>query len=90
MKATLHDSTSGEIIAEIKCTIRHYEDPEGDLRGEEGVFDLVREHRPITTGAATLNLEDGRSAPVVVEKLKRQANKGVTSGILWLLNRPKK
>ncbi len=90
MKATLHDSASGELIAEINCIIQHYQDPEGGLSGEEGIFDLVREHRKIAPGPATLKLGDGRTVPVVVEKLKRQASTGTTAGILWLLGKPKK
>lgn len=49
MKATLLDldASSGAIVAEINCVIRDYWHPESDLSGEEGVFDVVRQHGEI-------------------------------------------
>ncbi len=90
MRATLLDASSGAFVAEINCIIRDYRDPEGDLAGEEGVFDVVEAHREIGIGPAKLRLEDGRQASVIVEKLKQDADTGRTKGIFWLLGKPKR
>ncbi len=76
MKAMLLDASCGAIVAEINCAIRDYRHPDSDLSGEEGVFDVVREYGEIGVGPAMLRPEDGRQAPVVVEKLKRDAGTG--------------
>lgn len=88
MKAWLCDAESREVMAEVQCTIRKYQDPDGELSGQEGVFELVLEQRKLTPGTALLKLEDGRSALVTVEKLRRESGK--CKGILWLLEKPAK
>ena len=90
MKAWLCDAESRETMAEVQCTIRSYQDPDGELSGQEGVFELVHEQRKLLPGTAILKLEDGRTALVAVEKVRREAGTGKCKGILWLLEKPVK
>ena len=83
MKGTLHNSNSGQLLAEIECKLQHFVNPETKLTGLEALFDVLGEHPTLPLGKATLQLEDGRQLTVAVEKVKRQPG-GRLTGILWI------
>jgi hypothetical protein len=76
VKATVHDTETDELLAEITVLISEYQS------GWEGAFTVVVEHISLSSGLISLKLADGRSAEAVIKRVSGLRGPGRTGTLL--------